>query len=77
MVFTKIDYPQSLLLSFLENYALAEFCAIFLELDLASDKFFVLARPIDFSSPFVAQLNEVILRHIYRIKGSTRLSKNP
>lgn len=66
-----------LLLSFLEGNALAELCAIFLELDLASDKFFVLARPIDFSSGFIAQLNEVILRHIYRIKGSTRVPKNP
>lgn len=68
---------ESLLFTFLEGNALAELCAIFLELDLASDKLFVLARPIDFSSGFIAQLNEIILRHIYRIKGSTRVSKNP
>lgn len=75
MTWTKIDYSQSLLLSFFEGNAFAELCAIFLKLDLAGNELFVLARPIDFSSSFVAQLNEIILRHIYQIKSSTRLSK--
>ena len=50
-----------LFLSFFEGNAFAELCAVFLELDLASNKLFVLARQIDFSSSFVAQLYEVIL----------------
>jgi len=42
---------------------LAQFCAVFLELDLLFDFLLVLARPIDLAGLFVLELNELILGH--------------
>lgn len=55
------DLCVLLLLRFLEDDVFLQFFAVFLELNLAGDKFLVFARPIRLACLLVFDLDEIIL----------------